>query len=217
MDTKNNKTNIRVIVDQDSTLIDIVTPWMKLIGEKLNHNITKNELTKYDLFELLQERGVPTEQAASVFDIFADPEVDLYSMAELEPTYSCIYRCMLENPDVKWSLFTKSASDNMTQKKIQWMDSDKMTPLFDDIHIDQIEGSKIIRSDKAVEGDIIIDDHRKYCDSFIQKNPHGIAFQISQPWNRSFEDTEQIITVNENNLYEKLTERIKMLRKLKCK
>jgi 5'(3')-deoxyribonucleotidase len=212
MNTKNKK--ITIIVDQDSTLVDIVTPWLKHINLRLNATVKKKDIVQYDMFQVLQDMGIEKQKAATVFDIFADENVNLYNESDLEPTFDPIFKCMVENRDVNWKLFTKSASSNMTNTKEYWLCRNKITKYFDTIFIDEITGSEIITSDKAVAGDILIDDHRQYCNSFIKKNPNGIALQIKQPWNKRFEDTEQIITVDEHTLYDKLTNRITELRRL---
>ena len=104
---------MKVIVDMDSTLVDIITPWMKHISKRVGRRVSKSDIVDYDVYQVLLDMGIERSLAASVFNIFADPDIDLYEESSDEPTFKPILNTIIENPDVYWILYTKSASNNI--------------------------------------------------------------------------------------------------------
>ena len=173
---------MRVVVDMDQTLVDLITSWLSEVKSQLGLDYDKSDIHIYDIGKIMLDRGECEKKVSKVFDILRCEFTDLYIDAKDEPTFSPILKVIKNHPEVSWILYTKSVSHSMTSHKESWLDMVGINDLFED---QTDSGKSIITSSKDIEADVIIDDCFAYCKGFVEhNNGNSIALMIDQPWNQ---------------------------------
>ena len=192
--------NFRIVCDQDGVLTNLMGFWTNKINKLLNTNYTNETWTKYNIFEVLRDKGHTEGEALQAIDILKE-SVDLYKYSFNEDgaeelidyLYSIKNICHL-------TLHTKAVNDVACHGKKLWHEMRELGKVFDTIHIDIEKSSKIVNSDKNNNDcDILIDDNFTYIDKWLRhwNDKTRVGILVKQPWN-SDKQIEELISMGHN-------------------
>ena len=173
---------IKIGIDLDNTIWELVTPWLALYNQIANDDVQLNDITEYDIDKFVKS----PETLHYILEMlnFWD-SVELY-----EDTAECIHKIL---NDEQFELYIVTA----TSYKIA---ADKFRRLFK--LLPELNESQLIitQHKEMLDLDVLIDDYECNLVGILTK---GIPILISQPYNIAFPETQYGI-IRKKNLTEAL-------------
>lgn len=160
---------MRVLYDLDSTLADIVTPWLNIYNHRFDDNLKVENITDWNIKNL-----VKPEARTEIFKILNEP--DFYRNVKPISEVLRMARLDVASGNEVGILTSCNSNINMIAGKIKWLTKHAwFIPKW----------NWIFCSSKGWgNADLLVDDRVLNIEAFLTSNPNARGFIILQPHNR---------------------------------
>lgn len=162
--------NLTIYIDMDETIVNLVDPWLEIIGTKLGDgsNFTREDINVYDV-----DKVIPPPRS-SIYEPFHCPGF-WEKLPPLPGAVEFVRELHNYGHDV-YIASTPFRSDNCAWEKRLWIE--EHLPFLDPEH-----NLILIRYKHLLRGHVIIDDKPKAIYRFS-----GTRILVDRPWNRNLRD-----------------------------
>lgn len=159
---------MRILVDQDSVLYDLSTPWYDLHNQDYGHihTITIDDVVGWDTSQVCKDNSCPSD----IYSYFNNPSVWTYGNPIEDSQY--VTKLWVDY-GYTLGILTTAANTLSLPHKVEWLQ----------LHFPHISNILLVYKTHIkhwVEGDILIDDGIHNLEKFT-----GISILYDQPWNRA--------------------------------
>lgn len=164
---------MRVLYDIDSTLADIITPWLAIYNDRFDDCLTPEDITDWDI-----KKFVKLEAKSKMFPIINEPYFYDY-VRPIKNVLNFLHQDLVKGDEV--GIITSCNNNtNMIEGKLKWLK--KWVP--------QIDPSDVMFVNNKGWGsaNFLVDDRPKNIMDFLDHNPKSRGYLIKQPHNRITRD-----------------------------
>ena len=153
---------MRILVDMDETICDLLTPWLEIYNNIYDDNLTIDEITTYDLRDHVKEEA--KEYIHGFLDRFR-----LFKDLEIYPGVAEYLEKL--NKEHEIYIVTYAPSFFAVVDKMNWIAE----------HLPFLREDQVIFTNKKhlIKADVIIDDNPEYLNNFI-----GFKIVMERPYNK---------------------------------
>lgn len=181
MEMQTIKKKVKVALDFDGVLVDIIPILLDEIEKAYGKKYTKEEVTSWGIF--YNEWGIKEGKLWRLFDR-AGERIEEYPIID-EFAESVIFLLKHEY-DLEIDVVTSDpASEEMIDKKLQTLG-------FTEKHIDNLVCLGATHNKAELDYDVYIDDNPNLCKKLKE---HQIQFLYDQPWNKHIENTKNVFRI----------------------
>lgn len=175
----------RILIDQDSVLYDLSSPWYGAHNKDYpDHHLKAEDITGWNTQQVCDDNNC----TANIYSYFDNP--DIWSNGDVLGNSNEITREWLDTyKDIELGILTTAANAMSMPHKIAWLQK----------HFPHIKNIMVVYKAHIkhwVSGDILIDDGLHNVENFT-----GIRILYGQPWNNN--GGEKYLRVDGNNDHEK--------------
>lgn len=154
---------IRILVDVDSVIADLMPAWLRVYNKEYDDSLRVEQITEWDMTKF-----VKPECGTKIYSYLHDPS--LYDeVFPIDGAISSIHWLRQHGYDIRF------VTSGIQPAKIIWLGN---KGLLMSEHFLFSPDVVIAHDKRLINGDILIDDNLKNCESF-----QGKSILFSQPWN----------------------------------
>jgi 5'(3')-deoxyribonucleotidase len=191
---------LKVIIDFDNTIVDFMPKWLDDMGKIANNTMSVSDLTYYDVGDIMSSVYKLSNEV--IHNCFTETFNDdmFYDNVNILPIGHIILNNICSDDSVVSTIHTKSPTTASLKSKEEFISNNVVFNNVDNVIIDIVEGDAIRFKPKNDIGDLIIDDHMHYINTFLDVNKGAIGFLVDQPWNRHIKLPKNVIRVTHKNI-----------------